>query len=126
MSLYIYTYISKHHLLILYNVICIHVFMDGHSVLDNQSLCSSPGKTTVSSPIILMLSVVLFVGLRFCGLSPTHLACLLTFRSAHNCAFILARLYGHNFCHSRGTKFNITLSVLLAFMIFLPFFCNVP
>jgi hypothetical protein len=57
------SYIHKHTLLSLYNVMCMSVFEADHLVLDNQVVCSSLRKTISPTLGIPQWPVVLCVGL---------------------------------------------------------------
>lgn len=68
----IYIYILKYILLGLYDVNWIYVFRAIHSILDNQSACSSQKQIICPSLGIAQLPLVLCAGFSLCGLSPIH------------------------------------------------------
>ena len=67
---YMNIYISKYNRFSPYDIICIYLFRADCLELDNQLMCFSLGRITSLTPSFTQFSVVLFVGLRPCGLFP--------------------------------------------------------
>lgn len=68
----IFICIPKYKLLSPYNVTCMY-FFSGYLVLDNQLVCSSPGRTTSPSPSCAQLPVVLGIELRLHDFCPIQI-----------------------------------------------------
>lgn len=71
----IYIYISKYKLFSFYFVTCMHHFRVDFLVLGDELVCSSPRKAISPTLRIPWLPIVLCLGLRPCGPSPSNLAC---------------------------------------------------